>query len=225
MSEQLNNITTEEKDHSEISYRLPLGSAIFAFLLILGLVLVKQPEYVYSLTPDEILQEALKQEAVLGPVKLTNVILNNDSAYQFVDLRTPHEFLKGHIPGAINIPVHALLDKENKMVLNQDQKILILYHTNHAMACGPWMVLRQLGYKNIYLMNGGWEYYKMAFLNNFAPMSGDYSDEQAKYDYSAVMQAAGSGKTATTPVSESSDAPVKKAGSAKKEKSGVAGGC
>jgi len=225
MNEQLNNINTEEKDHSEISYRLPLGVGIMAFLLIFGLIYIKQPEYVYSLNTDEILVEALKQEAVLGPVLLTDIILNKDSAYQFVDLRTPHEFLKGHVPGAINIPVHALLDKENQKSLNQDEKILILYHENHPMACGPWMVLRQLGYKNIYLMNGGYTYYKNSFVNNFAPLSGDFSDERAKYDYSSVMQAAGSGKSASQTVVSGADAPVKKTTGGKKEKSGTSGGC
>lgn len=212
---------TVEKEYKKISNILPIGAIIFALIIILGLIFIKQPEYVYNVSEESMLEEVLTFKQTVGPEKTMDIVFNENPLYQFIDLRSKPEFLKGHLKGAINIPISHILDKEYEGILNQDSKINILYYSDHCGACGPWMILRQLGYKNNKVLLGGYDYVNEYILNNYSPLSGNFKNEKAQYDYAKVISETAGSKVSSSSDSKPSATPVKK----KKKEASEEGGC
>ncbi|OQY04180.1 MAG: hypothetical protein B6I20_03510 [Bacteroidetes bacterium 4572_117] len=210
-----------EKEYNVISNKLPIGVLIFAVIIIVGVIFVKNPEIKYNITTEKMLEKLQAKNDIVSPGDFMNIIYENDSLYQFIDLRSAHDYLIGHLNNAINIPIHKILDKEYKDILNQDKKINILYYSDHCGACGPWMILTQLGYKNNKILLGGYDYVNSKIIREFSPLSGNYKNETAKYDFGRIVsETAGVGCTSSSP-KVSKPKLVKK----KKKKGGAEGGC
>ena len=200
---------------------LPLVASVFVGIIVIGLLTMSVPKYKYKMSTQEILTEVLKREDVVKPDKFMEIYFINDSLYQFIDLRSSQDFLKGHLKGAIHIPLHKLLDPQNKKILNQNKKINILYYSDQCGACGPWMILTQLGYKNNKVLAGGYDYVKSHIIDSYSPMSGDFSMEKPKYDYAKIIS-----ETAGVSVGKSSSTQSSPTGAPQvKKKKGSGGGC
>ncbi|MEN8120873.1 MAG: rhodanese-like domain-containing protein [Bacteroidota bacterium] len=210
-----------EKDYSVISNKLPIGGLIFAIIIILGVVFVKEPSKKFSITTENMLTELQTYEDAVGPEKIMDILYNDDNLYRFIDLRSSHDFIKGHMENAINIPIHKILDDEYEKILNQDEYINILYYSDHCGACGPWMILKQLGYKNNKILLGGYDYVNNFILKEYTPMTGNFKNEKAKYDFAKIVSETAGAGSGTSSSKSSKKAPIKK----KKKKAGADGGC
>lgn len=211
-----------EKEYSVISNKLPIGGLIFAIIVILGALLVKEPHKKYKISTEEMLTEVQSYNDVVGPDVIMDILYGNNKQFRFIDLRSSHDFLKGHLDNAINIPIHRIFDDEYKAILNQDEYINILYYSDHCGACGPWMILKQLGYKNNKILLGGYDYVNDFILKEYSPMTGNFKNEKSKYDYAKIVsETAGAGSAATQSTAKKSNAtPMKK-----KKKVEEEGGC
>ncbi|MDP2335658.1 MAG: rhodanese-like domain-containing protein [Bacteroidota bacterium] len=77
---------------------------------------------------------------------------------QLIDIRTSELFAQGHPENAINIPLRNLLDDEAIEVYDQllnNGKEAVLYGSDELQATAPWLLLQQLGYKNLKILKGG----------------------------------------------------------------------
>jgi rhodanese-related sulfurtransferase len=216
----------EEKEVAEQGFTskfLLKGMVLFAAIIIIGLIFMPKPKKTYQITEEEMLAQLIAKEGIITPEKIVDLIYQPDSSYQFIDLRSAPEYLKGHLPKAINIPVDRLFDKENEEILKQTDKINVLYSSDHSAACGPWMILNQLGYHNNKIMLGGYSYVNEFIIDKYAPMSGNFRDEKAKFDYSKIIgETSGINVNATNTENEKpANAPVVK----KKKEGKSSGGC
>ena len=126
-------------------------------------------------------------------------------------------------PGAINIPLTDLLSDQYTDILNQDVKMNVFYSNATINANEAWMITRQLGYTNNYVLEGGLNYWFDAILNPQKPASTSSDEEFAKYDFrKGAGQALGGGAAVQTEKMKVSDAakPVIKAAAKKKKASG-----
>lgn len=139
----------------------------------------------YVLTPEETLKAYIEKEDILTPEKLSNIILckKDTDLYQFIDLRTPHEFAINHVEGAINVPAKDILDESNLDVLNQDKKINILYCKSSCDIIPSYLMLKQLNYKNIKVALGGFEFINDYIVKSYGIRTGVYYDEKPMYDF------------------------------------------
>ena len=138
----------------------------------------------YAISIDETLSAYLHQEDILTVEKLANILLcKHENVYQLIDLRTPPEYMKSHVEGAINIPAKNVLDMEYYDILNQDEKINVLYCRDKNQGINIYMILKQLGFKNIKVALGGYDYINEFIIAQYGIHSGDYNDEKPKYDY------------------------------------------
>ncbi len=201
---------TANFEHKRISNKLPIISAAVAIILFLGFLLMPEPHVKYHITADEMLKEAMSFEDVMTPDMLMDVIYSDDSTsiYRFIDLRSAHDYVNGHLPGAINIPVSKILSKEYTHIFNQDEHINVLYYTDQCGACGPWMILKQIGYKNNMVLQGGYTFAKAHVIDDFSPMNGEFKDEKAKYDYAKLMKRLSGSGSAKTEETNANAAPV-----------------
>jgi len=153
-------------------------------LLILFSSCSKESRKHYAISPQQALDTYISGQDILTVEKLANVLLcKHEGKYQMIDLRTPHEFIENHVPGAINIPAKDVLDMDYYPVLNQDQKINVLYCRGGSQAVDIYMILTQLGFKNIRVALGGFDYINDYLLKQYGVKTGDYYDEKPKYDF------------------------------------------
>jgi len=182
----------------------------------------------YVLTPEEILNFYVSDgktnsKFTLSEEEFADVVLLKDTTnYKFIDIRSAHKFVESHLPHAINIPLSKkFLCNENMQQLNQDKKILVLFGEDSSQAVATFLLLKQLGFKNLKVALGGCKYTKGYLLRNFGMHTGVYNDEKARYNYAKIVaETSGAGS-----VSPNSSAPKPKKKIVKREKKAVSGGC
>ena len=80
-------------------------------------------------------------------------MMEKESGYIILDVRTPEEFADKHIPGAINIPNETISTEEIPELPNKDQLILVYCRSgNRSKQASEKLVA--LGYTNIVEFGG-----------------------------------------------------------------------
>lgn len=198
------------------------------FIIPMGLIIAAVPQNKtkpYKLTAEELLGEVNTRTQYVTPDAVADMIIKKDPSLRLIDVRSQDEFEKFSLPGAINIPATDLLSDQYTDILNQDIKMNIFYSNGTLAANEAWMITRQLGYNNNFVLEGGLNYWFDAILNPKKPASTSPDEEFAKYDFrkSAGMALGGGGAVQTTQDQGTASAkPVIKPGAKKKK---AAGGC
>jgi sulfur-carrier protein adenylyltransferase/sulfurtransferase len=198
------------------------------FLIPMGLIIAAVPQNKtkpYKLTADELLAEVKTRTQYVTPETVADMIVKKDPTLRLIDVRSQDEYEKFSLPGALNIPISDLLSDKYTDILNQDVKMNVFYSNGSLTANEAWMVTRQLGYKNNFVLEGGLNYWFDAILNPQKPPSTSSDEEFAKYDFrkSAGLALGGGGIVQSN---QNVSAPAPKpavTGVAKKKK--ASGGC
>jgi sulfur-carrier protein adenylyltransferase/sulfurtransferase len=196
------------------------------FIIPMGLIIAAVPQNKtkpYKLTAEELLSEVNTRTQYITPDAVADMLVKKDPSLRLIDVRSQDEFEKFSLPGAINIPATDLLSDQYTDILNQDVKMNIFYSNGTITANEAWMVTRQLGYNNNFVLEGGLNYWFDAILNPAKPASTSSDEEFAKYDFrkSAGLALGGGGVVQTTQDQGSQSAkPVIKAAGKKKKASG-----
>jgi rhodanese-related sulfurtransferase len=198
------------------------------FIVPLGLIIAAVPPNKtkpYKLTADQLLSEANARTQYVTPDVVADMIIKKDPSLRLIDVRSQDEFEKFSLPGAINIPAADLLSDKYSDILNQDLKMNVFYSNGTVTANEAWMVTRQLGYTNNYVLEGGLNYWFDAILNPQKPASTSPDEEFARYDFrkSAGMALGGGGPVQSSAVQPSSSPKPAIAPTGKKKR--AAGGC
>lgn len=83
-------------------------------------------------------------------------MLENYPNVVLLDVRSPQEFAEGHLDNAINIPNYEIYSKAPRILTNKET-IIIAYCTVGIRSENAIRILRRLGYKNLYHLEGGIE--------------------------------------------------------------------
>ena len=143
-------------------------------LIPLGLIIAAVPENTtkpYKLTADELLEEVKSGTQFIGPDQVADMVISKDPSLQLIDVRSAAEYEKFNLPNSINIPLVDILNPEWEEYINQDVNLNVFYSNGTNDANQAWMITRQLGYKNNYVLQGGLNYWAETVLNPEAPAS------------------------------------------------------
>ena len=78
----------------------------------------------------------------------------NDPDFVILDIRTPQEFVAGHIQGAVNIDFYASTFRQELSQLPKDKAYLV--YCNSGNRSGQAMpIFRELGFQEVYELRGG----------------------------------------------------------------------
>lgn len=200
-----------------------------AVILSLGLIIAAVPKNTttpFKLTAQQILEELKSGTQYLEADAIAKMIIEKDPVLRLIDVRPQSEFEKFSLPGAINIPLDNLLAPEFQEVLNQGLMTNVLYANGSTRANEAWMLVRQLGYENNYVLQGGLNHWFETVMNPAAPAATQSDDEIAKYDFRrGASQSLGGGalvSAAGNSTDKSGGVPKPKPQGKKK---GVKGGC
>lgn len=83
-------------------------------------------------------------------------ILKTNQNVTILDVRSSQEYREGHLTGSINIPVYDI-EKNVKDHIKNKEDIIIVYCSAGVRSKKAVQILRKLGYKNLYNIEGGIE--------------------------------------------------------------------
>ncbi|MDP3434869.1 MAG: rhodanese-like domain-containing protein [Bacteroidota bacterium] len=198
-------------------------------ILPLGFIIAAVPENTtrpYKLTAEELLIEVMENRQFMSPDEIAQMLIDKDPSMQLIDVRSKDQFEKFSLPNAINIPLESLLSSEYDDVLNQDVKVNVFYSNSSNDANQAWMITRQLGYNNNYVLQGGLNYWAETIMNPEKPAESSPNEEIAKYNFRmGANRALGGGlDAAAASPGIKTDLPKPVIQKTKKKK-GAAGGC
>jgi rhodanese-related sulfurtransferase len=200
-----------------------MRNKISFLLLISGIAMIIAScsnDYKYQLSVNETF-DTIKNIKPLPLNELVKIISTADTNnYQFVDIRTPHEYVNGHILNAINVPFKSL-DEKNCKTFCDNKKVYLLYGKDASEALLANSYLLQLGIKNTYSV-GSYDFIKKNILDEFAIHSANYNDEDAKYDYARIIAEISGGSNTNT---ETTTAPPPVVPVQRNNSEGNVGGC
>lgn len=196
---------------------------IFVLIIIAGFLTLKQPKFKYEKTLSETVKMLEDKEGCFHPWQLVDVLSKVDGNVILIDIRDKFTYGQGHIPGAENISAYDLTKDENIKHLKELQEkgmTVVLYGEDQLQANGPCVWYRMVGFDNVKVLLGGYEYYKKHKNNLEATKKlNDYIMEIPRYDYAKVASSKGDIKVNDKP--KKAKVKVRR----KKKKTVASGGC
>jgi 3-mercaptopyruvate sulfurtransferase SseA len=197
--------------------------SVFILILIVGFLTMQKPLITYKSDMKESVEQLSKADAYFYPWELDAFIKNETQNVVLFDIRDNFIFGQGHIPGAENLSANNLTDEGNIDRLEELNKMgvtVVLYGEDQLQANGPWMLFRQVGFGNVKILVGGYQYYVENKDNLPATKDDDaFLKGIPRYDF-AEMAAPKDG-SALHPASQKKPVEVRK----RQKTSVVAGGC
>lgn len=206
--------------------KLIVAAIIFAAIIIVGILTMHTPSLKYELTEQQTLAAIADSSAQISPEKAKEIQLAQNPTFIFVDLRNENEFAKGHLEGALNIPISRLLAKKSLEFIKQsamEDKTLILYGADQSQVTSPWLLLKQMGFGNLCVLQGGYNglTQNLTAAADSLPMQ-NFDAEVPRYKFGEL----GQGQAKTTAATASKNAPQQVVTKPKpKSTAATAGGC
>jgi len=199
-------------------------------LLIFAVIIAFVPQNTtrpYKLTAEQLLAEIRTGTQFVSPDEVADKIIKQDPSIQLIDVRNPREFDMFSLPGAINVPLQDILSEKYTDVLNQGTRMNILYSNGSTEANEAWLLTRQIGYQNNYVLQGGLNYWMETIMNPSPPGNVVSNDEIARYDFrKAASMKLGGGEAAAAALTPAAGSSAPKAGVVPvKKKKKASGGC
>jgi len=151
----------------EKTKRISVAAVITILVVAIAVLSYKRPKHNYAINLDTSLQTVTENNY------LANLTELNSEADVLIDVRGPYDYEKGHLENAINIYAPELLNDDNSAIIKdiqKDNKNIILYGNHPDEALAPFMVLHQLGVKNLKMLPIELSYNKTALISKTIPL-------------------------------------------------------
>jgi rhodanese-related sulfurtransferase len=129
-----------------------------------------------------------------------NTLLNSGEAseYLLVDLRTSEDYLKEHLPGAINIPYDELLERNHQKTISEKPHVLLYSEAEHTTAAAQFLLMGQ-GINNVLMIPGDFNSISQYVIEDYSPARAFYSEDKARFDYRRFMDVRATGPSHESP--------------------------
>lgn len=210
--------------HESNPWRTLIVLSLFIVLLIAGFFTMYHPFITFDKDMKQSLADLKQTDAVYYPWQLESFINKQDQNVVLFDIRDKFIYGQGNIPGSENISAHDLtLNESIKRLEDLKEKniTVVLYGEDQLEANGPWMLFRQVGFDNVKVLLGGYQYY-IQHKNNLAASKNDSTllKEMPEYDFAGIISEMGG-----VAVSEQSSAKKPVVVQRKQKAAAAAGGC
>ena len=143
--------------------------AIVLLILGSGLLFLPKSKINEGISPAQLLANIHSTERYISSDILAEKIISNDPSFILVDLRDEASYKNYTLPNAIHIPFKELWKEENLNYLNQDQYDVVLFSNDHLIADQAWILCNRRNYANLYVLEGGINYWYHTILNPKKP--------------------------------------------------------
>jgi len=164
---------------------------ITGVVILLGFILLFLPHKKNrgQLSPENLLLAISNEDRFYSTDEVARLIISEDPSIQIIDVRNRSDFAEFSLPGAINIPLSAILDTDEKGdfiwegYLNDETKTTILYSNGSVYANQAWMLTKRLNFKNNYVMKGGLNRFFDEILLAKKPLNSAAEKEHQTYQF------------------------------------------
>ena len=181
----------------------------FSILLLLGLILAFIPANTVhhkQASAQTLLKELEQGSVYVQADELAHWIIDKEPGFDVADIRSEKDYKNYHIPGSIHVPFEQL-GEEDKLVLFDKSKTLILTSNGNTKAGQAWILLKQLGFEDIFILAGGINHWVKIFSTPEEPQGSYTDDELFTYQFRKAAGAAVMGNSLT--ISQSSNETLK----------------
>lgn len=128
-----------------------------AVLIIVAFSLVLLPDSINrdQVPPEKLLKELMSQSRFLSPDLIASRLIDEDPSIFLVDVRDEDQFAAYALPRSVNIPLDQILDVSWQPYFEQGGVDVVLISNDDLFAEQAWVLCTRMGYKNIYVMDGG----------------------------------------------------------------------
>jgi len=196
--------------------------SVILLLLAFGFTVLPEKNYSKDLSAEDVLLAVLDDSRYISTDEIASLIINNDPSLQIIDVRKPEEFKHFSLPGAINIPLDSLLTENSKYILSQNIKKNVFYSNGSIYASQFWLLAKRMGYKKVFIMQGGLNHWVETILQPKEPKTEDPYSDFANFQF---RKGASQYFMGGTSVDNNSSQTSKRAPIIKRKKKPVAGGC
>ena len=137
--------------------------------------------------PTALADEIVNKSSMLHPDVLAKWMIDEKADLMIVDIRSKEDYTKYSIPGSENIPVKELLE-ERKDDINSDL-VTVFASNGDNESSQVWLLMRMMGYENIYVLQGGVNFWVENYVAPKKP--GDNSPDTEVFKYEFRKSAAG----------------------------------
>ena len=174
-----------------------------------------------ELDAQQLLNEIQLENHIISIDEMATALINNDPEYQLIDLRSPEEYKKFSIPGALNIPFDSLFSQKWLPYIDQVARKNVFYSNGTTLSSQAWMLTKQRGIRNNYILIGGLNNWYATILKPTEPHSTEGDEAFAAYQARLGAKQFFTGEGAASGASAiTAKKPVPR-----KKKKMVAGGC
>lgn len=191
-------------------------------IIVLGATSAILPDRTNSsieLNERQLLQEILMDKNYVTADELADILINGDPSVRIIDVRPASEFKEG-IPRAINIPFDSIYSENWLPFFDQFAMKNVIYAADEKTAVEVWMLMKQKGYLNNYLLKGGLEGWKSTILDPKLPSSTEPQEAFDTYRKRLAAKQYFTGAKELPKVQIQPIAPIQR-----REKKKVQGGC
>jgi 3-mercaptopyruvate sulfurtransferase SseA len=150
------------REHKSNQWITIVGLAVVVVVIIAGIITISRPLLTYKSDMYQSLEDLNNKDALFYPRQLNDLLNNKMKNIVLFDIRDDYIFSHGHIPGAENIQAEDLSKKDfikRLEKLKEENISVVLYGDDQLQANGPWMLFRQVGFSNVKMLLGGYQYY------------------------------------------------------------------
>lgn len=95
----------------------------------------------------------MSEKKLITLIELRNLLASNNASLKIIDIRSPEEYIKLHIPAAENIPAEELLNKLTSF--SKDNTIICVCNKGHERSQNAAAFLVSNGFENSFYLEGG----------------------------------------------------------------------
>lgn len=194
------------------------------FVGAIWLLMSPSPARIAKLDAKDMLIEIQKDAYLLSVDDIAKAIINNDPSILLIDLRDAKEYAKFSLPNSVNIPLDSLLTDNWIGYLDQVGMKSILYSNGTSLSTDAWMLTRQLGYKNVYILRGGVNEWISNIIAPKEPETTESKEAIETYNFRLAAKQFFTGVKVENQQNSGSSTAIK-VNTSKKKKKAAEGGC
>ncbi len=170
---------------------LTLVLTAFVGLLLLAMVVKRVVTSPYKISIQNQLELLQSNEHSFSLAEYYEALQLKETDILLVDIRTPEEYEKNHLPNAINIPLREITSDTYAEYINNNPRLTkVIYGNKEVDAVNALSILFTHGFtKNFKYLRGGFALANKYVIQKPTPSFFFYSDEQARFNYSKLMPA------------------------------------
>ncbi len=195
--------------------------AIVMILLAGGLLLVPERHNYQQIKPEKLMWDITQPTRFVTTDQVAKKIIEGDPTLELIDIRPVKDFEAFSLTNAISIPIDSLMSPNYQDYLGIEDMNVVFYGNDDIKADQAWVIAKRMGYKSIYVMEGGLNCWIKTIIRPVEPAESAPLEDFDLYQFRMGASAYFTGAKVEIPDASKSGVKVVR----RKKGAAVAGGC